>query len=280
MHSDFWEPLVDIYSDIKMHQAVTGIILKHSTNKESILDATLKGLSFGDAATALDIGCGFGLFTHTLAGKLKPGTSVMGIDRCKGYRQPFLKTCKMAGFKGRFVSGGADYLKRISSNTFDLILCSFALYFFVDYIPEISRVLKPSGTFLIITHSCEHLRELFAFFKTEYKDYGSEIPECLPYEKLIRNFNDKNGKQLLNPYFKKISMKYYNSSLDFGACDFNDLELYFKFKQPFYLPGTMDKEKLIFYKIIESLRHHFSKGNTFRVTKDDIIFICLKPIVE
>ncbi|NQU33454.1 MAG: class I SAM-dependent methyltransferase [Bacteroidetes bacterium] len=280
MHSNYCTPLANIFTNTKLHQAVADIILKHSTNKVGIMDTALKGLSFDNVETALDVGCGFGLFTRSMKGILKSGTSMLGIDRCNGNRLAYLESCKTADLNGSFDNSGVDILKSIAPNTFDLVLCSFALYFFTDYIPQISRVLKPTGTFLVITHSSNHLCELFSFFKKAYKKFGFEIPTCLPYEKLINNFNDNNGTRLLDPYFSTIQKKYYHSSLIFDKKDFNDLEKYFQFKQPFYLPGNMDEKNFIFNKIIDGLRQDLTSSKTFNVTKDDIIFRCRKPKVE
>ena len=51
-------------------------------------------------------------------------------------------------------------IKKYPARSFDLIICSYALYFFAGMIPEISRILKRDGIFITITHSQCDMQEL------------------------------------------------------------------------------------------------------------------------
>ena len=269
--------MMNTFSDTKMHETVAEIIYSHSTNKLDVREAALEGLQFESANLLVDLGCGFGFFTRALKGKLKTGARITGIDQCADYQSPYLESCKLAGVKGNFIASGINALKEIQTNSVDFIICSYAMYFFPEIIPEISRILKPEGTFVTITHSINHLNELFFCIKKTFDELDIQYPEYLPYELLIRNFSDENGLRLLSPYFDHIHEKEYRSSLVFNNGDDNSFRKYLQFKQPFYTPDTMKNDPTVFHKIITNLCSKLNTEDAIKITKDDTIFVCTNP---
>lgn len=274
------ESLVNTFTDTKMHEIVAGIIYAHATNKIDVRSVALEGLDFNGDKTILDLGCGFGFFTRSLKGRVSKNSNIMGVDRCAGYDKAFYHSCSIAGVKGNFKGIGAEYLHDIPTNFFDHIICSYALYFFPDVISQISRILKSNGFFVTITHSAQHLFELFSYVKKAFYAQKIIIPECLPYEKLIGNFNDKNGYELLSPYFGFVEEKKYSSSLIFKMGDEENFKKYLKFKQPFYVPAHSTKGNIYYDRIIERLCDGLRSGKPFRITKDDTIYVCYKPLLS
>lgn len=46
-----------------------------------------------------------------------------------------------------------------------MVLCSYAMYFFPEIIPEVSRILKNDGVFIVITHATPHLHQFSDFVR-------------------------------------------------------------------------------------------------------------------
>ena len=266
--------LAEVFENPSAHLAIARIIRDHSTNRQDVRSAALEGLSFRSGENILDVGCGFGFFTLALKGRVRKGTKVLGIDRFAAYRKPFLDSCKSAGLDGRFTGSGIKTVYSLPSASFDLVLCSYCLYFFPGIIPELSRILKPDGIFVTITHAESHMKELIAFIKETYKMLKLHVSSLLPCEKLTNNFNDKNGGSLLSPSFARVKQKEYLSSLVFKPDNFKDLKTYLMVKRPFFIPDHLKDKDLIFDKIMSRL--HQKLIPEFRITKDDSIFICQK----
>lgn len=270
--------LAKIFTDTLHHKIVAAIIRAHSINKLDVRNFALDGLQLEDSRYALDLGCGFGFFTSALNGRLIPGANIIGIDLCAMYKTAYIASCKKAGLKGKFFSLTNKSIKSIPENSIDLVICSYALYFFPEIIPEISRILKPSGVFVIITHSKNHLTEIIDFLNKTINSLGMQKPNSLPCQNLIDNFNNVNGYSLLSPWFGWVAEKKYQNTLCFEISDFKDIEKYFRFKQPYYIPDYLDNKNMIFDKMINSLREHLQSGKSFRITKDDTIFVCKVPL--
>lgn len=270
--------LAEIFTDTLHHKNVAAIIRTHSTNTLDVRNIALDGLQLHDVKYVLDLGCGFGFFTSALTGKLNPGSGIIGIDLCTKYKTAYLDSCKIAGLQGKFFGLDEKSIKSISSNSIDLVICSYALYFFPGLIPEISRVLKPSGVFVVITHSKNHLTEMIALLKETIGVLGMQKPNSLPCQNLIVNFNNENGFSLLSPWFGRVEEKEYLNTLHFEINDFEDLKKYFKFKTPYYIPDYLDNKNMIFDKMINSLHEYLQSGKHFNITKDDTVFVCKIPL--
>lgn len=272
------QKLAEIFTDTLHHKTVAKIIHTHSTNKLDIRNVALNGLQLQNSRVVLDIGCAFGFFTRALKGRLNPGSNILGIDLCAKYKTSYLESCKIAGLQGKFSGLDEKTIKTIAVNSVDLVICSYALYFFPAIIPEISRLLKPSGLFVIITHSENHLQEIIAFLRETFDILGIQKPDSFPCQDLIDNFSNSNGYRLLSPWFGRLEEKEYHNSLHFEISDFDDLEKYFKFKQAYYIPDYLDNKDIVLNKMISSLREHLQSVSPFNITKDDTIFICKEPL--
>lgn len=272
--------LAEIFTDTLHHKTVAKIVHTHSTNKLDVRNVALNNIQLQSSLLAIDIGCGFGFFTRALKGKLNPGSNILGIDLCTKYETSYLESCKMAGLQGNFSGLDKKTMNSIAVNSVDLVICSYALYFFPAIIPEISRILKLSGVFVIITHSKNHLKEIIAFLRETFDILGIKKPNSFPCQDLIDNFSNSNGYRLLSPWFGRVEEKEYRSSLRFENSDFEDLEKYFRFKQPYYIPDYLDNKDIVLSKMISRLHEHLQSGSPFNITKDDTIFICKEPISD
>ena len=273
-----YKKLAEIFTDTSHHKVVSEIVNNYSTNQHDVRNVALKGLQLRDCKNALDIGCGFGFFTRAFKDRLNPDCNILGIDLCPKNRAAYLESSKIAGLKGDFSGSDEKAIMAIATDSIDLVICSYALYFFPSIIKEISRVLKPSGVFIVITHSDHHLTEVVSLVNGVFEDLGFEKPDTLPCRSLIDSFNDCNGYQLLSPWFAEVEEKKYYNFLRFELGDFEDLKKYFIFKLPHFVPDHIEKRDLIFKEMISRLSKQLQLGIPFIVTKDDTIFICKNPL--
>ena len=262
--------LVDSYTDVAINNIVRNIINIHSKNKLDIRDVILNFVNIRPVKTILDLGCGTGFFTKALKGKVHSNAQLTGIDYCNNNKNDYLNRCQTAGFKGEFINSNLPSLNEIDNKIFDLILCSYALYFFPEIIPQISKLLKNDGLFIAITHANQFPNELTLLVKKTLKEKNITTDQNLPYEELINNFSDKNGYQLLSPWFNNIEIIDYKNSLVFHKNDFSDFIKYFKHKAPFFIKNN----KGLNNSIISCLEKEIKTMKSFEINKNDVIFIC------
>lgn len=271
------EGLAEVFRDAGTHREVARIIQAHLTNPRDIRQVALEGLDLSKVGRFVDLGCGFGYFTRGLRGRLSSSVHARGIDRHPGYKDFYMKACDESGFQGEFCSEDISIIRKINTGTIDLVICSFALYFFPEQLRHISRILKHDGLFVTITHSMPHMNEFTSVVKEILSSNGIEIDGNLPYEKLIAHFSNVNGISLLSNWFSHIESRDYSSSISFGPNDMRDFETYFRFKQSFFLPESGNREYLV-RLVLEDVGRRMTEKGCISITKDDIIFICGKPV--
>lgn len=269
--------LAHVFSDACSHIAVARMIQEHLSNKQDIRKVTLQYVDLTQSKDILDLGCGFGYFTSGLKGYVHPEAHVMGLDIHSGNEIHFRKSCEKAGLKGSFVAADISWIKSLPPNSVDLIISSFSLYFFPEYIPYFSRLLKKNGHCIIVAHAVPHMHELSFFVKALFQSRGIDYGGELPYESLIRNFSSENGMELLKPWFDTISSYGYQSSLVFPDGDYESLMKYFKFKHTFFLPENGNNTDELIQLLLDKVKEEMKMHGKFLITKDDIIFICSDP---
>ncbi|MFO7614050.1 MAG: NUDIX domain-containing protein [Bacteroidales bacterium] len=268
----------DAFRNVPAHIRISGIIRDQLAHDHDVRNVALEGLDLSACRKILDIGCGFGFFTAGLAGRMGPGAEITGIEQYEDYREPYLKAARKAGLKGRFIPDGIAVLENIEENAFDLVICSYSLYFFPEIIPNISRILKNDGTFVIITHNMPHIKELTDIVKEILYSENTTNRVLLPYEILINRFCDTNGEALLSPFFGSISRKDFPNKLLFDRSTLPEFEAFIRFKIPLFLPsGKGDGEKLT-GSILRSVKDLILRDGSFRISKNDTIFVCSKPL--
>ncbi len=181
--------------------------------------------------------------------------------------------------KDYFSSSGIDKIKKYPSDSFDLVICSYALYFFPDMIPEIARILKKDGFFITITHSNADMREMVGIVKKILKQNNLLAEnQSLPIEIIFDQFSAENGEILLQPFFSKIQAIDFKNTLVFQPQEIEHFIDYFQFKKSFFLTGTEAHNKTIINQLFSELQDTAMKKNFVTMCKDDKIFICSHPI--
>ncbi len=271
--------LANVFKDAEKHLKIAGIITRHISNKTDVRIFALNGLDLSKYKNILDLGCGYGFFTEALRGKVHPEATVIGVDRFSEYEKFFCQSAERANIHANFLSTGVSAIEKMESNSFDLVLCSYALYFFPEMAAHISRILKDDGRFVSITHAIPHMHEFTAYVRKLLREEGYNLNSDLPYEKLIKEFSDKNGHQILAPFFSNISKKEYEGILIFGTSDYQDLIHYFNFKHSFFIPEDIDTDDKLHQMIIRKIKRDLATNQELRITKNDAIFVSSGPKV-
>ena len=268
-----------VFRDVQKHLAIAQLIRRFSTNKDDIRKTALKQVDLSNCKSILELGCAFGAFTEALKDKLHPEAKITGIDIISEYKPFFLEACKRAGYSGYFFSSGIDKIKKFPAGSFDLVICSYALYFFADMIPEIARVLKKDGLFITITHSQADMREIVSIVKNILQQNNSiNDKQSLPIEIIFDQFSAENGEKLLHSFFGRILAIDFKKALVFQPQEIDHFLDYFQFKKSFFLSGTDAHNKTIINQLMRELQDSAMKNNLVTMCKDDKIFICSHPV--
>jgi ubiquinone/menaquinone biosynthesis C-methylase UbiE len=266
--------LAGVYAETDTHLEVAIIIKKHLAHQLDIREVALSKMDLSDARSILDLGCGFGFFTRGLKGRVHPRAIITGIDCHTRYESLFLNACRESDLGGKFSDQGVELLKKFPSNTYDLAVCSYALYFFPEFIGQIARVLKTNGRFVIITHARPHMKAFTDLVRQILSENSIKKPAALPYELLIKNFSNENGLNLLKPWFAKILSKESTSTLVFDEEGFNDFEKFFRFKKTFFVPVNFPDPDYAANIVLSKLKEKVKSEKELKISKEDYIFVC------
>jgi len=266
-----------VFDNVQAHLRIADLIQRFSTNKHDVHRTALEGMDLMECRQILDLGCAFGSFTDKLKGRVSHEAVATGVDVIGTYEPLFLAACRRAGIHGRFFPTGTSILKTFADRSFDLILCSYALYFFPEVIPEIARILHKKGAFVAITHHRQNAGEMIELIKRILDTMGLSHERDLPLEHIIGRFSSENGEALLQPWFGRIKVIDFPNKLVFPKQDIEYFLEYYRFKSPLYFTDTgLDMEAII-PVVSEHIRRATSERNDVTISKDDCTFICALP---
>ena len=255
------------------------IIKSYSTNTEDIRRTAINDVVLNDYRDILELGCGYGFFIEALKGRLHDNATIIGIDLVENNRDVYLQTIDSIGYRGKFIKNNVEIIENYKTSSFDLIVACYSLYFFPQIIDQISRILKPGGLFIAITHSQYSLRELIILIQECMTEIGFDTPECMSLQGLIKSFSLENGKDILNPYFSRIELIEYKNSMIFSYKHVDDCIYYIEKKRQLLYKEVLvsHPEKILDLEICLSRKvyEQAKKYNEFIITKDDAIFRCI-----
>jgi len=261
-------PYLSPYEDPTEHAHISALIRSHSSNCQDVRGAMLSSLDLGNAQEILDLGCGFGFWAEELAGRVAPTARFTGIDACDANERSYLRTLEPTGRHARFLCADLVSDLPFGDDSFDLVIATYSLYFFVRIIPEVARVLRPGGRFLAVTHSEGSFGGLLGAMGLSGEDS--------PLICLVREFSAENGEALLAGSFPRVERVDYLNALSFNEEDHGDFLAYVRFKLPLLSPSPSYDEvrpEALTRRASDSLR----QSGRVIVQKDDTLFICGGP---
>jgi SAM-dependent methyltransferase len=259
---------LESYKSPATHESVSRIIRAHSTNPLDIREAALNGLDLSGTREVLDLGCGFGFMSEVLARRIAADARITGVDEWSTDETPFLQRVRTAGRAGAFVCSHVDSALPWADRQFDLIVCCYSLYFFVEVLPEVARTLAPDGVFVAVTHSEANIRG-------QLPDAGlGEAADGLL--KLTRRFSAENGGNRLKRWFGQVERVDYPNALVFEREHAEELMAYLRFKLPILIPDAPNGSEAL-ERLERYCRAVLMRSGRMIVDKSDAVFRCRRP---
>ena len=262
---DLWR-----YRDPRSHEAVSTLIRSHSTNPDDVREVVLSGVDFSSVREVLDLGCGYGFMAEAIARRLPPCARITGVDACRGNRATFEERVRTIGRRGKFIRMSVDRGLPWRDGVYDLVVSTYALYFFPKILPEIARVLDPAGRFLAVTHSVESVRAMFRL--ADLREHHA------PWLSVINRFCSENGAELLGRHFERVVPVPYENELRFGMQEVDDLLRYLAFRLQSFDQPPYHEEDLQAPHWRELRRHLLARGEEIVMEKNDTAFWCSGPL--
>jgi ubiquinone/menaquinone biosynthesis C-methylase UbiE len=206
---------------------------------------------------------------EAVARRAGSGALVTGVDVWADNEDTFIRRIAATGRRARFVRTQIGAQLPWPAASFDVVICSYSLYFFREILPEVSRVLAPEGLFLALTHSEECFLSL-----AEVADSRAARSEL---HSLAGRFSAENGAGLLQPWFAHVERVDYQNALRFRAEQADDLLALLRFKLPFLEPGAKPGGELP-ESISRRVREAFERSSELLIPKNDAAFRCREPL--
>ncbi|UCD75330.1 MAG: class I SAM-dependent methyltransferase [Phycisphaerales bacterium] len=251
------------------HEAASAVIRDRSTNRQDIREASLQGLNLASARDVLDLGCGFGFMAETLAMRVAEDAKVVGVDVWPDNEEAFRERIAPSGRQGEFRCLSVDSTLPWPDRSFDLVVCSYSLYFFPKVIPDIARILREKGVLLAITHSERSVEGQLP--AAGLADAACELVT------LARQFSAENGREKLAGSFGTIRRIDYHNSLRFRPEHREDLYAYLRFKLPLLIPNAKPGDELP-DELTGFIKRLLASRGEVVIGKDDAIFQCRDPL--
>ena len=265
------------YNQVDRHRSVGQIIRQYSSNKNSIYQLALSQIAVPKGAKVLDLGCGYGQFTHQLLQDCTATIECQGIDLNAANDAAYRALLARTNTAGEFTHGAVDLIRSYPGQSYHLILCGYALYYFVALIPEIARILKPGGQFVTITHSIHSHREFFNAIRKAAELCRKFTGEKLVFHNALRHFSAENASSILSQSFFSVRKIEYDNCLTFSAEDIGQYFEYMDFKLDLLLRSnsTNRSQKESFRQCLRAgIQGQVCKNGKYTLNKNDAIFIC------
>jgi SAM-dependent methyltransferase len=165
-------------------------------------------LELAPSSRLLEIGCGPGVLWLENAARIPPGWDINLSDISMGMVQEARLNLSASQRQFKFSVSDAQALP-FTSETFDAVVANHMLYHVPDQaraLAEIQRILKPAGRLYAATNGRDHMKEigeLIRRFDERVNPGEKEYP-----------FSLENGAAQLAGYFKEVSLRLHQNSLE------------------------------------------------------------------
>jgi len=176
--------------------------------KYEINDLILEMLNLRHGERVLDVGCGNGKQTITYARKA-PLSLVVGTDVSNELLQEASKKATEENVTVSFIKHDANFPFQFNDNSFDVISCCFAIYYFLDikkFLLEMKRILREGGRIFIAGPTVENSKEMILLHS---RITGREVSQLR--EKRMRDEIIPLAKEIFN----RVKINIFDNSVTF-----------------------------------------------------------------
>ena len=252
-----YQDATNISARIRLHNL-------YSTNKEGWFQWIYRQIPITPDIRILEIGCGDGTLWTRNINQLPTDINIILSDLSEGMIRDTRRNIGSGDSRFSFEQFDCQKIPH-PAETFDIVIANHVL-FYCENIPavlhEVSRVLKPGGTFLCSAYGPNHMKEI----STLVNQFDNRI--VLSAERLYEQFGIQNGTNLLKTDFSSIQFEAYEDSLFVTKAE--DLIEYI-----LSCHGNQNQYILERYKDFRSfVERKTQKG--FFITKEAGVFLCKK----
>ena len=237
-----------------------------STGKQGWASFLLENFDLKPACHILELGCGNAVFWKVVANKLPPGVKLTLSDFSEGMLESAKNNTIGLNFIENYTVADAQFLP-YGDNEFDIIIANYMLYHVPNVekaLSEISRVLKPNGSFFASTFGKNNLKEVTETFR----NYNNEIDSVLT--EMVAVFGLENGGEMLSKYFNSVEIKRYENNLHITS--FDSLVDYFLSYQGMGNISEFISDNQI-NRFTNYLKELFSVHGYFNITQEEGLFV-------
>ncbi len=192
----------NISSRINLHK-------RYSTNPYGWFPWIYEQCQIHSGMRIMEIGCGDGTLWKSSLSKIPADADITLSDISDGMLRDARRTLSAEDSLFSFDAFDCHHIP-YPTDSFHLVIANHLLFYCED-IPqvchEVRRVLKPGGKFLCSTYGKSHMQEVNRLVQ----DFDKRI--VLSADKLYERFGRENGRDILAPYFSKVSWRSYEDSL-------------------------------------------------------------------
>ena len=207
---------------------------KYSVNKTGFSNMIASSYDLKEGDRVLELGCGNGLLWQGRGDLIGRCSELILSDFSEGMLESAKEALK--DYEDiRYEVIDIQYIP-FEDNSFDVVIANMMLYHVPDLdraLTEVSRVLKPGGTFYAATYGEQNV---MPFVGRLLKDYIEE-------PKLNRKFILQNGEEVLKKYFSGVERRLYDDRLE--ITDVNDLADYVYSLENVTAVSAVDRDTMI-----------------------------------
>lgn len=232
---------------------------KYSVNPQGLFPWLLEQYVFPAEGQVLEAGCGTGaLWQHTIK-ELPSSLLITLTDHSQGMVEKV--QTNLVPLPNLFIKQMDIQHIPYEDHYFDVIIANMMLYHVPDLnraLAEISRVLKPGGTFYCATNSKNGID---TFLQEHLGTYGAEFPAH-------KNFTLENGQEVLQNHFSFVELRMYEDAL--AVTNTQDLVNYIRSMEDIAtMPNLSDS---MLFDLFEKEK----KDGAIHISKKAGTFVCKK----
>jgi Methylase involved in ubiquinone/menaquinone biosynthesis len=196
------------YETDKNLNARVALHQRFSTNKQGWMNWVFQNYDLKPGMRILELGCGNGMIWQEKADKLPPNLSLCLSDFSQGMSNSARKNTDSLDFIDYKVIDAQEI--PFENDNFDVVIANHMLYHVPDTgkaLKEISRVLRPEGTFYATTIGSGNFKEMIEILQNfdENIDFAQDG--------IVNAFGLQTGENRLGEFFDSVQVRKYEDSL-------------------------------------------------------------------